>query len=73
MNKDILKGKWKQLVGKAKETWGDITDDELTQIEGESTKLSGLLQEKYGWQKDKAEAEIQKFVKKYENADSAHP
>ena len=34
MNKDTLKGQWRQLQGEAKRQWGKLTDDELTQIEG---------------------------------------
>ena len=30
MNNDIIAGKWKQLTGKAKAAWGELTDDELT-------------------------------------------
>jgi hypothetical protein len=28
MNSDQLKGNWKQFVGKAKEKWGQLTDDD---------------------------------------------
>ena len=34
MNADILKGKWKEIKGEAKQKWGKLTDDDLTQIEG---------------------------------------
>ena len=54
MNKDILAGKWKQVVGKAKQTWGKLTDDELARVEGNAERLAGLLQEKYGLSKDEA-------------------
>jgi uncharacterized protein YjbJ (UPF0337 family) len=40
MNADILKGKWKQIQGEAKKWWGDLTDDELTKVDGERDKLS---------------------------------
>lgn len=29
MNRDILKGKWKQLRGEVQRRWGQLTDDEL--------------------------------------------
>ncbi len=29
MNNDIAEGKWKQIIGKAKTAWGELTDDEL--------------------------------------------
>jgi len=43
MNSDILKGKWNQLMGSAKERWGELTDDELTEAEGNYEVLVGKL------------------------------
>ncbi|MDX9863522.1 MAG: CsbD family protein [Anaerolineaceae bacterium] len=63
MNKDILKGKWKQVRGEVQKTWGKLTNDDLDQIEGDSKKLAGKVQERYGWTKEKAEEEIDKFMK----------
>ena len=59
---DVLKGMWKQVRGEAKSKWGELTDDELDQIEGERDKLLGLLQEKYGYAKTKAEQEIDELL-----------
>lgn len=61
MNNDIVAGKWKQLTGKAKAVWGDLTDDELTRVEGNAERLSGLLQERYGKTKEEAEKEVRTF------------
>ncbi|MFC3168626.1 MULTISPECIES: CsbD family protein [Paracoccus] len=58
MNWDIIQGKWNQVKGSVKEKWGDLTDDELTQIDGNKDRLAGKLQEKYGWTKNDAEREI---------------
>jgi uncharacterized protein YjbJ (UPF0337 family) len=54
---------WKQVVGEIRETWGELTDQELEEIDGKREKLAGKLQEKYGWSRVEAEAEIDKFVK----------
>ena len=64
MNKDIVKGKWKQLKGEAQKQWGKLTDDELDQIEGDATKLAGLIQERYGKSKEAAEKEVEEWRKK---------
>jgi uncharacterized protein YjbJ (UPF0337 family) len=66
MNDDILQGKWKQLRGRLKESWGVLTDDELDQIEGRRDRLSGKLQERYGYSKREAEDEIERFLKDIE-------
>ena len=62
MNEDIFKGKWKELKGSVKEKWGNLTDDEVTEVEGKTEKLVGILQEKYGYSKDKAQEEYNKFM-----------
>jgi uncharacterized protein YjbJ (UPF0337 family) len=62
MDSDVLKGKWKQLRGSVKETWGELTDDDLNQIEGKRDKLIGKLQEKYGYSKMEAEKEVDRFL-----------
>ena len=71
MNKDILEGKWKQIRGEIRETWGELTDDELDQISGKRDKLAGTLQEKYGWSRDEAERQIDDFLTKYDVPDRA--
>lgn len=63
MNQDILKGNWHQLKGEIKSKWGELTDNELTEIEGDSEKLLGKLQEKYGWSKERANREVNDWMK----------
>ena len=65
MNEDILKGKWKEIKGSVKEQWGNLTDNDITEIEGQQEKLVGLLQSKYGYSKEKAEEEYKKFISRY--------
>ena len=62
MNNDTLKGKWKQLKGDVRERWGDLTDDELEQIEGNRENLEGKIQEKYGIAKEEAKDQVNKFL-----------
>ena len=62
MNADVLKGKWLQLKGKVRSQWGKLTDDELDQINGNSEQLVGLLQERYGYAKDRAQREVDTFL-----------
>jgi uncharacterized protein YjbJ (UPF0337 family) len=70
METDVLKGMWKQVRGEAKSKWGKLTDDELDQVEGERDKLLGLLQEKYGYAKVKAEQEINEFLHEHRESSS---
>ncbi|TEN83147.1 CsbD family protein [Pseudomonas aeruginosa] len=61
MNSDVIKGKWKQLTGKIKERWGDLTDDDLQAADGHAEYLVGKLRERYGWSKERAEQEVRDF------------
>lgn len=58
MDWDRVAGNWKQFTGKAKSKWGELTDDELTEINGNREQLEGILQERYGLAKDKARDEV---------------
>jgi uncharacterized protein YjbJ (UPF0337 family) len=69
MNKDTLKGNWKQFKGKVKETWGELTDDDLAQVEGNYDQLVGKLQTKYGYSRDRAEREVDRFMADTESYD----
>lgn len=63
MNWDIVQGKWKQLKGSVQEKWGELTNDELDQIDGNKDQLAGKLQEKYGWTKEEAETHIDDYFR----------
>ena len=63
MNRDILAGKWKEMKGRVKEQWGKITDDELDRAEGKADQLVGLLQQRYGYTREKAEEEYDRFLR----------
>lgn len=63
MNQDILEGKWKQLKGRAKQTWGKLTDDELDRLSGDRDELIGVIQERYGWEREKAEEAVNDFFR----------
>ncbi len=63
MNWDQVEGNWKQYKGKMKEKWGKLTDDDLDVAAGKKDQLVGRLQERYGWEKDKAEKEADMYIK----------
>lgn len=41
-------GNWNQFKGKVKQRWGQLTDDELQEVEGNFDQLIGLVQQKTG-------------------------
>ena len=70
INENILKGQWKEIQGELKKKWGQLTDDDLEQVQGDSTKLEGLLQTKLGIGQEKARTELESFLDRWTNAPS---
>lgn len=62
MNWDQIEGRWKEFKGKAREKWGDITDDEYDRVEGKREQMVGLVQKKYGDSKDEAERKVDDWM-----------
>ena len=54
MNKEYFKGSWNIAKGKVKQKWGELTDDDLTHIDGDYDELVGRLQLRLGKTKDEA-------------------
>ncbi len=63
MNEAILRGKWNQMKGTVKEQWGKLTDDDVTQTEGNYDQLVGKIQERYGYSKERAQREVDDWMK----------
>jgi uncharacterized protein YjbJ (UPF0337 family) len=65
MNWDVVRGKWNQVKGKAREEWGDITDDEWQQLKGDRDQLVGKVQERYGWARNDAEHRVDNWAERH--------
>lgn len=65
MNWDTIKGQWKQATGSVKSKWGELTDDDLQQIDGDREQMIGKVQEKYGLAKDEAEKQVDEWAEKH--------
>jgi uncharacterized protein YjbJ (UPF0337 family) len=64
MNWDRIEGNWKQFAGKAKESWGKLTDDDITVVNGKRDQLVGKIQNRYGIAKDEAEKQVSDWESK---------
>ena len=58
MNKLLFKGSWNEVKGKLKQTYGQLTDDDLVFAEGKDDELIGRLQKKLG----KSKEEIREMI-----------
>jgi uncharacterized protein YjbJ (UPF0337 family) len=64
MNWDQIEGDWKQFKGKAQQQWGKLTDDDLDVINGKRVELLGVIQKRYGKDKDQAESDVNDWLAK---------
>jgi uncharacterized protein YjbJ (UPF0337 family) len=76
MNKDIAEGKWEQFKANVKKTWAKITDDDIALMKAKKQEFAGILQERYGYEKEEAQTQIDKFIEEggyYDNSISSDP
>jgi uncharacterized protein YjbJ (UPF0337 family) len=66
MNDNIAEGRWKRIRGSAKVLRGNLSGNALDRTEGKLEKLAGVLQEKYGYARAKADEEIDRRMKEYD-------
>ena len=65
MNQDVFAGQWRQMRGELKSWWGKLVDDDFDRIGGQKDKLIGVVQEKYGYAREKAQQEVERRFKEY--------
>lgn len=63
---EMIKGRWKQVRGRIREQWGELTESDLDQIAGQRDQLIGLLQEKYDLTREAATEQLDSFTSTYE-------
>ena len=62
MNWDQVQGNWKQMTGKVKQQWADLSDDDLAQANGDREVLEGKIQERYGDSKEEAKRKVDSWI-----------
>jgi len=65
MNAETLKGQWHQVKGQLRKQWGKLTDDDLEQAHGDAEVLAGRIQERYGYAKDQAKKEVDRWLNEH--------
>ena len=61
MDKLQIKGNWNVLKGKMKQKYGELSDKDLTYVEGQEDELLGRLQKKTGKAREELVDEINKL------------
>ncbi len=57
-----LKGNWNKLKGKLKQKYGELTDDDLSYVEGKEDEMFGKLQKKIGKSKEDLAGELKNLI-----------
>ncbi len=71
MNEDVFGGLWKQLKGQVRQQWGKLTDDDMETMGGSKDEVIGRIQERYGWERERAEMEVNDFFDRHSSTPSA--
>ncbi|QDS88625.1 hypothetical protein EC9_28160 [Rosistilla ulvae] len=48
ITREELKGQWNEVKGRLQEHWGQLTDDDLSRVQGSAEQLVGVVQQKTG-------------------------
>lgn len=66
-----LEGKWEQMRGRVKESWGALTDDDVDRSEGRWDQLVGRIRERTGESVDSIETKLNELLDSVSSDDSA--
>jgi uncharacterized protein YjbJ (UPF0337 family) len=61
MNALQIKGSWKEVQGKLKQKYAQLTDNDLMFTEGKEDELLGRIQKRIGKSKEEVKREIESF------------
>jgi uncharacterized protein YjbJ (UPF0337 family) len=68
MSKEIRRGRWLQLRGRAKALWGKLVGDDAAALDGNADVLSGTLQETYGIAKKETVGQVSRQIDAFARA-----
>lgn len=63
-----VEGNWKQIKGRVKERWGKLTNDDITAIAGRRDRLEGMIQERYGYARERVRDEVEDWYRSLESS-----
>src|SRR5262245_46916922 len=67
-NAETFARQWPRLREQLKTWWGQLTDTDLQQIAGQKDQLIRVVQERYGYARERAEQEVNRRLQEYRNA-----
>jgi uncharacterized protein YjbJ (UPF0337 family) len=64
MSDEQAASEWKEFAGMVKQEWSELTDEDLTVIKGKADELAGVIQQRYGVDREEAERQIDSFKRR---------
>lgn len=61
MDRELFEAQWPQIKNLVREKWASLTEEDLRQINGRFDVLVSKLQQKYGYTREQAEEEINRW------------
>jgi uncharacterized protein YjbJ (UPF0337 family) len=62
---EMFEHQWPQVRGQIKGWWDRLTDTDLEQVAGQKSQLIHLVQQKYGYARERAEQEVDRRLRDY--------
>ena len=62
-----IEGRWEQLKGHAKATWGKLTDDDLMRVNGQIENLVGVVMSRYDVERGRAQRQVEEWAMSLED------
>lgn len=62
MSNDIGEATWLQVREQTRKWWGKLTDEDLERIDGKAERLADALQDKYGYTRQNAESQSNRWM-----------
>ncbi len=61
-NQQIIEGRWNELKGKLREKWGQLSDSDLPQFQGNVDQLVSIIQQRTGESREAIEDYLNQFT-----------
>lgn len=65
INQDSINGKWLEIKGEVQKAWGNLTSDEIEKTKGDLKSIAGLVQQKYGENKEQFEKKFSEITHQF--------
>ena len=64
VNQQTLQGNWNEIKGRLRERWGQLTEDDLREFNGNVDQLVGTIQRKTGESREQIEAQLESMMER---------